>query len=52
VFHEPPQHDPTTLAANLLSGLLRFLGYFWMLWDDTQQTWHDKAAGSVVVNVP
>ena len=25
------------------------LGYFWMLWDSEKQTWHDKAANSVVV---
>jgi uncharacterized RDD family membrane protein YckC len=26
-----------------------YLGWFWMLWDDNKQTWHDKAAGSAVV---
>jgi uncharacterized RDD family membrane protein YckC len=26
-----------------------FLGYLWMLWDKEKQTWHDKAASSVVV---
>ena len=31
------------------SGLLLLLGYFWMLWDKENQTWHDKFAGSVVV---
>ena len=25
------------------------LGYFWMLWDDQKQTWHDKFAHAVVV---
>lgn len=25
------------------------LGFLWMLWDKNSQTWHDKAAGSVVV---
>ena len=25
------------------------LGFLWMLWDENSQTWHDKAAGSVVV---
>jgi uncharacterized RDD family membrane protein YckC len=25
------------------------LGYSWMLWDSEKQTWHDKAANSVVV---
>jgi uncharacterized RDD family membrane protein YckC len=27
------------------------LGYLWMLWDDRNQTWHDKVAGTLVVNV-
>lgn len=26
------------------------LGYFWMLWDPKRQTWHDKAAGTLVVH--
>jgi len=26
-----------------------YLGFLWMLWDDQKQTWHDKAAGTVVV---
>lgn len=25
------------------------LGYFWMLWDNQRQTWHDKIVGTVVV---
>ena len=33
----------------ILSGLVLGLGYFWMLWDPRKQTWHDKAAGTVVV---
>jgi uncharacterized RDD family membrane protein YckC len=32
-----------------ISGLVIFLGYLWMLWDNEKQCWHDKAAGSVVV---
>ena len=32
-----------------LSALALGLGYFWMLWDPRRQTWHDKAAGTVVV---
>jgi uncharacterized RDD family membrane protein YckC len=35
--------------VSILSGLA--LGYFWMLWDPRRQTWHDKAAGTVVVPV-
>jgi uncharacterized RDD family membrane protein YckC len=32
----------------IFSGIL-LLGYLWMLWDREKQTWHDKAASSVVV---
>ena len=33
----------------IASGIALALGYLWVLWDDNKQTWHDKAAGSVVV---
>ena len=35
--------------ARILSTLVCYLGYFWMLWDPEKQTWHDKLANSVVV---
>ena len=35
--------------VSIVSGLVLALGYLWMLWDGEKQTWHDKAAGSVVV---
>jgi uncharacterized RDD family membrane protein YckC len=35
--------------ARWLSTIVIFLGYFWMLWDDRKQTWHDKLVTSVVV---
>ncbi len=38
--------------ASVFSVLILFLGYFWALWDDEKQTWHDKIAGTVVVKVP
>jgi uncharacterized RDD family membrane protein YckC len=38
-------------AARILSGLVCYLGYFWMLWDGEKQTWHDKLATTVVVPV-
>jgi uncharacterized RDD family membrane protein YckC len=38
-------------VARFLSGIVFFLGYFWMLWDPEKQTWHDKIAGTVVVPV-
>jgi uncharacterized RDD family membrane protein YckC len=28
------------------------LGFFWMLFDNNRQTWHDKIAGTIVVRVP
>jgi len=34
---------------SIISALVFFLGYLWMLWDDNKQTWHDKAVGSVPV---
>lgn len=37
------------LFAGLVSAQIIYLGYLWMLWDDRNQTWHDKIIGSVVV---
>jgi uncharacterized RDD family membrane protein YckC len=33
----------------IISALVLLLGYFWMIWDPRRQTWHDKAAGTIVV---
>jgi uncharacterized RDD family membrane protein YckC len=35
--------------ARFPSAFVCLLGYFWMLWDDERQTWHDKIAGTYVV---
>jgi uncharacterized RDD family membrane protein YckC len=35
--------------VSIVSAIVFLLGYLWMLWDPEKQTWHDKAAGSVVV---
>ena len=37
--------------VSILSALVIFLGYLWMLWDKENQCWHDKAANDVVVPV-
>lgn len=37
--------------GRIVSAIVLFLGYLWMLWDGEKQTWHDKMAGSVVVPV-
>ncbi len=38
-----------TLFAGVISSSFCYLGYLWMLWDPKKQTWHDKVAGTVVV---
>jgi uncharacterized RDD family membrane protein YckC len=36
-------------VSKILSALPLCLGYFWMLWDEKSQTWHDKIAETYVV---
>ncbi len=38
-----------SLFAGFISGNFCYLGYLWMLWDPKNQTWHDKVAGTLVV---
>jgi uncharacterized RDD family membrane protein YckC len=38
-----------TLFASFISGNFCYLGYLWMLWDSKRQTWHDKVAGTLVL---
>jgi uncharacterized RDD family membrane protein YckC len=40
-----------SLAA-CFSFIVFFLGFFWAGWDREKQSWHDKIAGTVVVQVP
>jgi predicted Zn finger-like uncharacterized protein len=35
--------------GTIISGMLFGLGYLWMLWDDKNQTWHDKIASTYVI---
>lgn len=39
-------------AGSVISETVLLLGYAWMLWDPRRQTWHDKFAGTVVVEAP
>ncbi len=39
-------------AGSVISETALILGYLWVLWDPRRQTWHDKIAGTVVVEVP
>ncbi|HZM30675.1 MAG TPA: RDD family protein [Acidimicrobiales bacterium] len=38
--------------ARILSGLVCYLGYLWMLWDPEKQCWHDKMVNDYVVKAP
>ncbi len=50
---------PVDAATSLVRTLVAFLsvvvaglGFLWCLWDPERQTWHDKVAGTVVVQEP
>ena len=36
-------------VGRIVSAIPLALGYLWMLWDKDKQTWHDKIAGTYVV---
>ncbi|HEY5915360.1 MAG TPA: RDD family protein, partial [Verrucomicrobiae bacterium] len=38
--------------AAAFSGIVLFLGFFWIAWDPEKQGWHDKIAGTVVLKLP
>lgn len=38
------------LFAHYISAPVFCLGYFWMLWDADNETWHDKVASTAVVD--
>jgi uncharacterized RDD family membrane protein YckC len=35
--------------GRIVSAVVIYIGYLWMLWDSEKQCWHDKLAGDVVV---
>ncbi len=35
--------------GKFFSGLVLFLGYLWLLWDQDHQAWHDKLVSTVVM---
>lgn len=39
------------VAGRLVSMIPLFLGHFWALWDEKGQTWHDKIANTVVLQL-
>ena len=50
-----PVDWPVALVRTLgafLSVFCAGLGFLWVLFDDQQQTWHDKIAGTIVVRMP
>ena len=38
-------------VTSIISAIIIYVGYLWMLWDKEKQCWHDKTANSVVVPV-
>ena len=42
-------HGLVRYSMRTVSALPLALGYFWAIWDDRNQTWHDKLARTVVV---
>ncbi len=38
--------------GKIISALIIYIGYFMMLWDDKNQTLHDKMAGTLVIKKP
>jgi uncharacterized RDD family membrane protein YckC len=36
-------------VSSILSAIVIYIGYLWMLWDREKQCWHDKFASSIVV---
>ena len=35
--------------SKILSAVVIYLGFLWMLWDEKSQTWHDKLAETYVI---
>jgi uncharacterized RDD family membrane protein YckC len=44
-------HALVRWLVSIVSGSLLLLGYIWAFFDRERQTWHDKAAGTVVVPI-
>lgn len=47
-----PIDYPTAIIRYIgyfLSSIVFLLGYFWVIWDDKKQAWHDKLAKTYVV---
>ena len=40
---------PAVMNFIPFGGLVSLISYLWPIWDPKKQTWHDKAAGTVVV---
>ncbi len=37
------------ILGKIISGLFLCLGYLWIAWDERKQGWHDKIAGTLVI---
>ncbi len=38
--------------SSIFSTIVMALGFLWVIWDPEKQSWHDKIAGTVVVQLP
>ena len=38
------------IVGKFVSSVFFFLGYLWAVWDKEKQTWHDKIAGTIVID--
>ena len=38
------------LLCRIPSGMIYYLGYFWMIWDRDSETWHDKMSHTKVIS--
>lgn len=50
--HLTPLQSLLRFLGYIVSIMPCFLGFFWALWDEKHQAWHDKFANSVVINAP
>lgn len=46
-----PVHGAARYGSKVLSAIVFYLGYLWMIWDRGRQTWHDKFASTYVVSI-
>lgn len=46
-----PAYGLLRYVGYIISGIALGLGFFWIIWDDKNQGWHDKIAKTVVIKI-